>query len=106
MRRVRSWVPTGPLAGFVCLLALLGVLAATAGLDASGGLAGVTYGARLAARRSAIHTRLYALLGLDQTTCSMPATPARTTPRAWKRPPMMWCRVANAGEPRGRRSHW
>jgi hypothetical protein len=39
--QVRSWVPTGPLTGFVCLLALLGVLAATTGLDASGWLAGV-----------------------------------------------------------------
>jgi hypothetical protein len=38
---VRSWVPTGPLIGFVCLLALLGGLAATTGLDASGWLAGV-----------------------------------------------------------------
>jgi hypothetical protein len=33
---VRSWAPNGPLTGFVCLLALLGVLAATTGLDASG----------------------------------------------------------------------
>ena len=52
MRRVgqvRSWVPTGPLTGFVCLLALLGVLAATTGLDASGWLAGVACGAGLAA---------------------------------------------------------
>jgi hypothetical protein len=39
--QVRSWVLTGPLTGFVCLLALLGVLAATTGLDASGWLAGV-----------------------------------------------------------------
>jgi phosphatidylglycerophosphate synthase len=45
---VRSWAPTGPLAGFVCLLALLGVLAATTGLDASGWLAGVACGAGLA----------------------------------------------------------
>ena len=52
MRRVgqvRSWVPTGPLIGFVCLLALLGVLTATTGLDASGWLAGVACGAGLAA---------------------------------------------------------
>src|SRR4029079_11037388 len=33
--RVRTWVPTGPLTGFVCLLALFGVLAATTGLDTS-----------------------------------------------------------------------
>ena len=52
MRRVgqvRSWAPTGPLTGFVCLLALLGVLAATTGLDASGWFAGVACGAGLAA---------------------------------------------------------
>ena len=52
MRRVgqvRSWVPTGPLIGFVCVLALLGVLAATTGLDVSGWSAGVACGAGLAA---------------------------------------------------------
>src|SRR4051794_6986616 len=49
MGRVRTWVPTGPLTGFVCLLALFGVLAATTGLDASGWLAGVACGAGLAA---------------------------------------------------------
>jgi phosphatidylglycerophosphate synthase len=48
MRRVRSWVPTGPLTGFACLLALLGVLAVTTGLDASGWLAGVACGVGLA----------------------------------------------------------
>lgn len=47
--RVRSWVPTGPLTGFVCLLALLGVLAASTGLDASGWFAGVACGAGLVA---------------------------------------------------------
>ena len=60
MRRVvqvRSWVPTGPLTGFVCLLALLGVLAATTGLDASGWLAGVTCGAGLAALLARALTR-------------------------------------------------
>ena len=60
MRRVgqvRSWVPTGPLTGFVCLLALLGVLAATTGLDASGWLAGVACGAGLAALLARALTR-------------------------------------------------
>jgi phosphatidylglycerophosphate synthase len=47
--QVRSWVPTGPLTGFVCLLTLLGVLAATTGLGASGWSAGVADGAGLAA---------------------------------------------------------
>jgi phosphatidylglycerophosphate synthase len=46
--RVRSRVPAGPLAGFVCLLVLLSVLAATTGLDASGWVAGVGCGAGLA----------------------------------------------------------
>ncbi|WP_457147502.1 CDP-alcohol phosphatidyltransferase family protein [Mycobacterium sp. URHB0021] len=46
---MRTWVPTGPLTGFVCLLALFGVLAATTGLGASGWLAGVACGAGLAA---------------------------------------------------------
>ena len=46
--RVRSRVRTGPLAGFVCLLALLGVLGATTGLDASGWATGVACGAGLA----------------------------------------------------------
>jgi phosphatidylglycerophosphate synthase len=46
---VRSWVPTVPLDGFVWVLALLGVLAATTGLDASGWLAGVSCGVGLAA---------------------------------------------------------
>lgn len=45
--RVCSWVPTAPLAGFVWVLTLLGVLAATTGLDASGWLAGVACGAVL-----------------------------------------------------------
>ena len=57
MRRVRSWVLSGPLAGFVCLLALLGVLAATTGLDASAWLAGVTCGAGLAALLARALTR-------------------------------------------------
>ena len=60
MRRVgqvRSWAPTGPLTGFVCLLALLGVLAATTGLDASGWLAGVACGAGLAALLARALTR-------------------------------------------------
>ncbi len=47
--RVRSRVQTGALAGFGCLLALLGVLAATTGLDASGWATGVACGAGLAA---------------------------------------------------------
>jgi phosphatidylglycerophosphate synthase len=47
MGRVRRWVPTGPFIGFVCVLALLGVLAATTGLDASGWLAGVACGVGL-----------------------------------------------------------
>jgi phosphatidylglycerophosphate synthase len=46
---VRSRVQTGPLAGFVCLLALLGVLAATTGLDAYGWATGVACGAGLVA---------------------------------------------------------
>jgi phosphatidylglycerophosphate synthase len=46
---VHSWAPSGPLTGFVCLLALLGILAATTGLDASGWLAGVACGAGLVA---------------------------------------------------------
>ena len=60
MRRVgqvRSWAPNGPLTGFVCLLALLGVLAATTGLDASGWLAGVACGAGLAALLTRALTR-------------------------------------------------
>jgi phosphatidylglycerophosphate synthase len=47
--RVRSRVRTGPFAGFGCLLALLGVLAATTGLDAYGWATGVACGAGLAA---------------------------------------------------------
>ena len=60
MRRVgqvRSWAPNGPLTGFVCLLALLGVLAATTGLDAAGWLAGVACGAGLAALLARALTR-------------------------------------------------
>ncbi|AGB21874.1 phosphatidylserine synthase [Mycobacterium sp. JS623] len=57
MGRVRSWVPTGPLTGFVCVLALLGVLAATTGLDASGWLAGVACGVGLAALLARALTR-------------------------------------------------
>ena len=57
MGRVRTWVPTGPLTGFVCLLALFGVLAATTGLDVSGGLAGVACGAVLAALLARALTR-------------------------------------------------
>jgi phosphatidylglycerophosphate synthase len=45
---VRSLAPNGPLTGFICLLALLGALAATTGLDASGWVAGVACGAGLA----------------------------------------------------------
>jgi hypothetical protein len=73
--QVRSWAPTGPLTGFVCLLALLGVLAATTGLDGSGWLAGVTSGggrapdARgLTCQAVSDPIRMYALLGLDHTT--------------------------------------
>ncbi|TCN33563.1 phosphoglycerol transferase MdoB-like AlkP superfamily enzyme [Kribbella orskensis] len=58
--RVRSGVQTGPLAGFVCLLALLGVLAATTGLDTYGWATGVACGAGLAAllaRAMASHRR-------------------------------------------------
>src|SRR5262245_56302270 len=47
--RVRGRVQTGPLAGFVCLLALLGVLAASTGLDASGWATGIACGVGLAA---------------------------------------------------------
>ena len=60
MRRVgevRSWAPTGPLTGFVCVLALLGVLAATTGLDVSGWLVGVACGAALAALLARALTR-------------------------------------------------
>jgi phosphatidylglycerophosphate synthase len=57
MRRVRRWVLSAPLAGFVCLLGLLGVLAATTGLDASAWLAGVTCGAGLAALLARALTR-------------------------------------------------
>ena len=60
MRRVgqvRSWAPNGPLTGSVCLLALLGVLAATTGLDAAGWLAGVACGAGLAALLTRALTR-------------------------------------------------
>ena len=55
--QVRRWAPTGPLIGFVCLLTLLGVLAATTGLDASGWLAGVACGAGLAALLARALTR-------------------------------------------------
>jgi len=55
--QVRSWAPNGPLTGFVCLLALLGVLAATTGLDAAGWLAGVACGAGLAALLTRALTR-------------------------------------------------
>ena len=47
--RMRGKTLNGPLTGLVCVLALLGVLAATTGLDASGWLAGVACGAGLAA---------------------------------------------------------
>ena len=37
--------------------------------------------------------RLYTLLGRDYTALLYAGTPpARTTSRAWKRPPMLWCR--------------
>ncbi|HYQ62524.1 CDP-alcohol phosphatidyltransferase family protein [Actinophytocola sp.] len=54
---MRSWAPNGPLTGFVYLLALLGVLAATTGLDAAGWLAGVACGAGLAALLTRALTR-------------------------------------------------
>lgn len=57
MGRVRNWVPVGPLTGLVCVLALLSVLAATAGLDASGWLAGVACGAALTALLARALTR-------------------------------------------------
>ena len=60
MRRVGQWrsrAPSGPLTGIVCLLALLGVLAATTGLDAPGWLAGVACGAGLAALLARALTR-------------------------------------------------
>jgi len=59
--QARSWVPTGPLTGIVCLLTLLGVLEATTGLGASGWSAGVACGAGLAAllaRAQARHGRV------------------------------------------------
>ncbi|WP_410785239.1 CDP-alcohol phosphatidyltransferase family protein [Kribbella sp. C-35] len=58
--RVRSRILTGPLAGFACLLVLLGVLAATTGLDVAGWSTGVACGAGLAAlvaRSMARHRR-------------------------------------------------
>jgi phosphatidylglycerophosphate synthase len=65
---VRRWVPTGPLTGFVCLLALLGVLAATTGLNASGWLAGVACGAVLAALLARALTR-HSQVGLGPADC-------------------------------------
>ena len=47
--RVRSRIPTGPLAGFAGLLVLLGVLAATTGLAVASWSTGVVCGAGLAA---------------------------------------------------------
>jgi phosphatidylglycerophosphate synthase len=47
--RVRGKTLNGPLTGFVCVLALLGVLAVSTGLDAFGWLAGVACGAGLVA---------------------------------------------------------
>ncbi|MGY4768038.1 CDP-alcohol phosphatidyltransferase family protein [Kribbella sp. CWNU-51] len=58
--RVRSRILTGPLASFACLLVLLGVLAATTGLDVAGWATGVACGAGLAgllARAMARHRR-------------------------------------------------
>jgi phosphatidylglycerophosphate synthase len=46
--RARSRILTGPLAGFACLLVLLGVLAAVTGLDVAGWATGVASGAGLA----------------------------------------------------------
>ncbi|MFF0264520.1 CDP-alcohol phosphatidyltransferase family protein [Kribbella sp. NPDC004536] len=46
--RVRSRILIGPLAGFACLLVLLGVLAAVTGLDVPGWVTGVVSGAGLA----------------------------------------------------------
>ena len=57
--RARS-ILTGPLAGFACLLVLLGVLAAVTGLDIAGWVTGVVSGAGLAAllaRAMAHHRR-------------------------------------------------
>ncbi|HWD81142.1 MAG TPA: CDP-alcohol phosphatidyltransferase family protein, partial [Kribbella sp.] len=48
MRLVHGRVLAGPLAGFACLLVLLGVLAAVAGLDVAGWVTGIVSGAGLA----------------------------------------------------------
>jgi len=66
--QVRSRAPTGPLTGIVCLLALLGVLAATTGLDAPGWLAGVACGAGLAALLARALTR-HSQVGLGPADC-------------------------------------
>ncbi|TCC10293.1 CDP-alcohol phosphatidyltransferase family protein [Kribbella soli] len=61
---------TGQLAGFACLLVLLGVLAATTGLDVAGWAAGVASGAGLAAltARSMAHHRRDGLGPADRVT--------------------------------------
>lgn len=68
--RVRSRIPTGPLAGFAGLLVLLGVLAATTGLAVAGWLTGVMCGAGLAALtvRSMAHHRRDGLGPADRVT--------------------------------------
>ncbi len=67
--RVRS-ILTGPLVGFACLLVLLGVLAATTGLDVAGWSTGVACGAGLAAltARSMAHHRRDRLGPADKVT--------------------------------------
>ncbi|WP_405068797.1 CDP-alcohol phosphatidyltransferase family protein [Kribbella sp. NBC_01510] len=68
--RVRSRILTGPLAGFACLLVLLGVLAATTGLDVAGWATGVASGAGLAAllARAMAHHRRDGLGPADRVT--------------------------------------
>ena len=68
--RVRSRILTGPLAGFACLLVLLGVLAATTGLDVAGWATGVACGAGLAAllARAMAHHRRDGLGPADRVT--------------------------------------
>ena len=67
--RVRS-ILTGPLAGFACLLVLLGVLAAVTGLEVAGWATGVACGAGLAAltARSMAHHRRDGLGPADRVT--------------------------------------
>ncbi|WP_238173364.1 CDP-alcohol phosphatidyltransferase family protein [Kribbella speibonae] len=67
-RRLRNLI--GPLAGFACLLVLLGVLAATTGLGVAGWATGVTCGAGLSALtvRSMAHHRRDGLGPADRVT--------------------------------------